>query len=260
MNYILNIETSTSVCSVSISSGTGILALRESSVDRSHAAMLGVFIEEAMRETDLKFNDLSAVAVSRGPGSYTGLRIGVSMAKGICYASDLPLIAIDTLRIMTWKVIRSQLIESFNTYDEGNNGQNAHANNINIGELHLNPGSGRILLCPMIDARRMEVYMSIFDVKGNQIKNTSAEIITESAFSEFPEDNTILFFGDGADKCRNIAGRKNVLFFPGIYPSAEQMGELSHNSFLEKRFENTAYFEPFYLKDFITTKPKPKLL
>ncbi len=213
-----------------------------------------------MSESDISFDDLSAVAVSRGPGSYTGLRIGVSTAKGICYACDIPLIAIDTLKTMAIKVIRSQYNELDDLKDIDQDNRLNSIPEKNIKELLQNPGAGNLLLCPMIDARRMEVYMALFDSEANRTRDITAEIITETTFSQFPEEKMILFFGDGADKCRQVIVQKNVIFIPGIYPSAEQMAELSCKSLMESRFEDTAYFEPFYLKDFITTTPKKKMV
>lgn len=243
---ILNIETSTSVCSVSVCKGNSILALRESLTGRSHAAMLTVFIEEAMRESGIEYNELSAVAVSRGPGSYTGLRIGVSAAKGICYASDLPLISVDTLKIMAQRVIKIAGSAGSACSEE------SHLAGAGLNEA----GREELLLCPMIDARRMEVYMAIFNSRGNQISKISAEIIDENTFSRYKQVKKILFFGDGAEKCKKVLGESNAAFIPGIYPSAIEMADLSYNSLQEGRFEDTAYFEPFYLKDFIATKPK----
>ncbi len=256
MNAILNIETSTKVCSVSVSLDNSLLASRESRVDRSHASMLTVFIEEAMREADKKFSDLSAVAVSKGPGSYTGLRIGVSAAKGICFATGLPLIGVNTLKTMVWKVIRS-----FYKKNDDNNSMAAAkvvqgSYKTNICEMLSDKANDNLLLCPMIDARRMEVYMAMFDPGGKQVTEISASIIDGSSFVKLLKENKIIFFGDGAEKCKELIRHPHAIFLPGIYPSARQMAELSHKAFLEGRFEDIAYFEPFYLKDFIATTPK----
>jgi len=205
--------------------------------------MLTVFIKEAMRESGIEYNELSAVAVSRGPGSYTGLRIGVSAAKGICYASDLPLISVDTLKIMAQRVIKI-------TGSAGSDEPPPDGAKLNEA------GTEELLLCPMIDARRMEVYMALFDTRGNQVSKISAEIIDENTFSRYKPVKKILFFGDGAEKCKKVLVESNAAFIPGIYPSAREMADLSYNSLQEERFEDTAYFEPFYLKDFIATKPK----
>ena len=230
-DYILNIESSTAVCSVSVSGDYDVIAFRESRTDRSHAALLTVFVEEVMKEGGLKFSELAAVAVSSGPGSYTGLRIGVSAAKGICYAADLPLIAVNTLATMAQMVISS----------------------------HNEIIDHNCLLCPMIDARRMEVYMALFDHEGKQSGDISAEIIDGDTFSHLPEGTKLIFFGDGAEKCRDVISHRNTLFIPGIYPSAVMMAGFSFKAFKEGKFEDTAYFTPFYLKDFIATTPKNKL-
>ncbi len=228
--YILNIETSTNVCSAAISAGERILAFRESMEGPSHAAMLTVFIGDIMKETGLDTGSLSAVAVSGGPGSYTGLRIGVSAAKGICYAADLPLIAVNSLAVMTQMVISSP--------DHRVNGR---------------------LLCPMIDARRMEVYTAVFNAAGEQQSEIKAEIINEETFRDVCHDNKLLIFGNGALKCRNLLNHPNIEFKPGIYPSARMMGSLSHKALIDRKFESTAYFTPFYLKDFVATTPRKKI-
>lgn len=230
-DYILNIESSTGVCSVSISSGNDIVSFRESKTDRSHASMLTVFIEEVMEESGIGTKGLAAVAVSSGPGSYTGLRIGTSAAKGICYAADLPLIAVNTLALMTQMVLESPDIQ---------------------------PGEDS-LLCPMIDARRMEVYTALFDASGKQTTDISAEIITGNTFRHLLDERKILFCGDGAEKCMETIDHKNAVFVPGIYPSAVMMAAFASSALKEGRIENTAYFTPFYLKDFLTTIPKRKM-
>lgn len=230
MDPILNIETSTGVCSVSVSDKDAILAARESRIDRSHASMLTVFIGEAMAEAGIDYNELSGVAVSRGPGSYTGLRIGVSAAKGICYGADIPLIAIDTLLIMSRGVPR------------------------NIAD------KDGLLLCPMIDARRMEVYTALYDTAGTRVKDITAEIIDNDSFKDYLDERKIIFFGDGSGKCRDTLKHPNAVFIEGIYPSACYMAQLSFKAFAEKKFEDTAYFEPFYLKDFLATTPKNKMI
>ncbi|MFO7924360.1 MAG: tRNA (adenosine(37)-N6)-threonylcarbamoyltransferase complex dimerization subunit type 1 TsaB [Bacteroidales bacterium] len=253
--YILNIETSTAVCSVSISSESTILAFRESMVEKSHATVLTPFIEDIMKETGKKYGDLSALAVSRGPGSYTGLRIGVSVAKGICYGAGLPLIAVDTLGIMAGKVL--SLAHRGQKESPATAAAAAQVPEEAFSWLR-GADSSNVLLCPMIDARRMEVYTALYDTSGKRVREISAEIIDPSSFSEVPEKKSILFFGDGAEKCRDVAARKNTLFIPGIYPSAGDMAHMSLLAFREGRFEDTAYFEPFYLKDFIATTPKNK--
>ncbi len=192
--------------------------------------MLTVFIGEAMAEAGIGYNELSGVAVSRGPGSYTGLRIGVSAAKGICYGADIPLIALDTLLIMARGLLR------------------------NIAD---NDG---LLLCPMIDARRMEVYTALYDTAGTRVKDITAEIIDNDSFKDYLDERKIIFFGDGSGKCRDTLKHPNAVFIEGIYPSACYMAQLSFKAFAEKIFEDTAYFEPFYLKDFLATTPKNKMI
>ncbi len=229
---ILNIETSTNVCSVSLTGETdAVLSLRENHDDKSHSALLAIFVEEVMNESGFSFKDLSAVSVSMGPGSYTGLRIGVSTAKGICYARSIPLIAVNSLDIITRGFM----------------------------ENHL-PGIRRDLknpiLCPMIDARRMEVYTALYDCNGNRIKETSAEIIDENSFGALLKENSICFFGNGAEKCRNTIHSENAFFIPDVYPTAAVMGKLSLAAFQGDKFEDLAYFEPFYLKDFVGTVVK----
>ncbi len=249
---ILNLETSTGVCSVTLSSDRAVAAARESVVEKSHAAMLTVFIRETLIETGLIVDDLSAVAVSRGPGSYTGLRIGVSVAKGICYGAGLPLIALDTLRLMALKVA-----SMLNPHRHESNGGNNETEKMTV----LNEAdSENALLCPMIDARRMEVYTALYSNEGRQVRGVSAEIIDNNSFRDIPDEQKIFFFGDGSIKCKDVISHPNAHFIPDIYPSAMQMAELSHEAFAEGKFEDTAYFEPFYLKDFIATTPKNKML
>lgn len=235
MTLIINIETSTTVCSVALSRDEELLALKESNEQKSHASMLTVFIDEVLKENRLTANELDAVAVSKGPGSYTGLRIGVSTAKGIAYARNLPLIAVNTLQAMALgmskKIKKEQNLIKENT-----------------------------LLCPMIDARRMEVYTALYDAGNNLIKDVSAEIIDEDSFKDQLSNNQILFFGDGAEKCANIIRHPNASFISHFHPSARYMSQLTHNAFKNNNFVNVAYFEPFYLKDFVATTPRKNLL
>ena len=221
MTYILNLETATKNCSVSISqNGKTILCKEMAEAGYSHAERLHVFIEECLKESNLTFKDLSAIAVSQGPGSYTGLRIGVSAAKGMCFALDIPLIAVDTLQVLA-----SQL-----TISEG-------------------------LIVPMIDARRMEVYSSIYTFNFDKIRGVQAEILTENSFVEISK--TIHFVGDCAEKAKTVLTNSNFIFHDTIvYPSANEMSELSYKKFQENNFEDVAYFEPYYLKDFIGTVSK----
>lgn len=259
MDPILNIETSTSVCSVSVSDKDAILAYRESKIDRSHASVLTVFVGEAMAEAGIEYRELSAVAVSRGPGSYTGLRIGVSAAKGICYGADIPLIALDTLMIMAHGIIRKRKAnDKLILLRSGNHDDLPQTDDAD--DLPTSVDNDGVLLCPMIDARRMEVYTALYDTGGNRVKDITAEIINNDSFKDYLDERKILFFGDGSGKCRDMLKHPNAIFIEGIYPSACFMGQLSFKAFAEKKFEDTAYFEPFYLKDFLATTPKNKMI
>jgi tRNA threonylcarbamoyladenosine biosynthesis protein TsaB len=221
LDYILNIETSTKNCSVSIAKeGKTIICKEIAEEGYSHAERLHVFIEASLKEAGLTYKDLSAIAVSHGPGSYTGLRIGVSAAKGLCFALDLPLIAVDTL-----KVLASQAT-------------------ISTG-----------LIVPMIDARRMEVYSAIFTADCERVRDVQAEIINENSFEDFQE--ILYFVGDCAEKCSAVLAKKNFVFLEKIkYPSANEMSALSFEKYKIADSVDVAYFEPFYLKDFLITTPK----
>ena len=218
MTYILNIETATKNCSVSLAkNGETFLCKEIAEQGYSHAEKLHVFIEEIVNEANLNFSEIKAVAVSKGPGSYTGLRIGVSAAKGLCYALQIPLISIDTMQVLAKKAVVDGLI------------------------------------VPMIDARRMEVYSAIFDKNHNKIKEVEAEILTENSYQDF--DQTIYFVGDCQEKCQTVLVKDNFKFLPEIvFPSANEMSQLSFEKFQDNDFEDVAYFEPFYLKDFMMTK------
>jgi tRNA threonylcarbamoyladenosine biosynthesis protein TsaB len=231
---VICIETATNLCSVALCSSEGLIAVRESNDPKSHAAMLTVMIDELLKSCSIMTRDLEAVAVGKGPGSYTGLRIGVSVAKGIAFASTIPLIAIDTTLSMFWgmsELIADQAMDPENT-----------------------------LFIPMIDARRMEVYDAIYDSSGNKVKDISAEIISENSFSEIPESKRIILFGDGAAKCYEVIKRKNVYFAENFRTSASHMQRPVYQAVKEKHFEDVAYFEPFYLKDFITSIPRKNIL
>lgn len=217
--YILNIETSTKNCSVSLAKDGKTVILKEIAEQNfSHSEKLHLFIDEVIKKAGISYKDLSAVALSKGPGSYTGLRIGTSTAKGLCFALDIPLIALDSLEILAKQV------------------------NLNNG-----------LIIPMIDARRMEVYTAIFDQNHNKISETEALVIDENSFSDISEK--AFFIGDGAEKCKEVLTKENFIFLPEIiYPSANEISELSYQKFQQKEFEDIAYFEPFYLKEFFTGK------
>jgi tRNA threonylcarbamoyladenosine biosynthesis protein TsaB len=232
MTFILCIETATAVCSVSVSGDGKVLSLREVSDAKSHASQLTPFISEALEESGLKPHDLSAVAVSKGPGSYTGLRIGVSTAKGMAFALKVPLVSVCTLLSMA-----SGFLEEHAECSDDSN----------------------LLLCPMIDARRMEVYSALYDSHLKEIRNIRAEIIHPDSFLPFLKEKQIHFFGDGAMKCHSLIQNESAIFHEGFHPSANYMSKIAYNHFKTSTFENLAYFEPFYLKDFVATTPVNKL-
>jgi tRNA threonylcarbamoyladenosine biosynthesis protein TsaB len=231
---ILCLETATNLCSVALCDSDGVVSLRENNELKSHASMLTIFIEQLLKESRINPQALDAVAVSKGPGSYTGLRIGVSVAKGIAYGASIPLLAIDT---------------TFSMF-HGLSGEVKK-----LGGIDLNT-----LLCPMLDARRMEVYYSIYDLSGNRIKDISAEIIDEMSFNDIPETQKIIFFGDGALKCKEVIKRQNTVFKEDFRISASYLQIPAYDAFTKRRFEDVAYFEPFYLRDFITTKQRKNIL
>jgi universal bacterial protein YeaZ len=231
---IICLETATNLCSVALCDSAGVISLRESNESKSHASLLTVFIEEILREHGIRARDLDAVAVSKGPGSFTGLRIGVSVAKGIAYGASIPLIGIETTLSMFWGITISKYFRS---------------------ESDVNS-----LFCPMLDARRMEVYYAIYDSVGTKIKDISAEIITKDTFAYIPESQKIIFFGDGAIKCREVINHKNALFASDYLISASHMHNPVFQAVKNHRYEDVAYFEPLYLKDFITSKPRKNIL
>ena len=229
MSKILNIETSTTVCSVSISEDGACKCFRENFNGNNHSELIGVFVQEVLAESGIQPKDLDAVALSIGPGSYTGLRIGTSFAKGLCYGSDLKLITIPTL-----KIIAQNAKEKYNIEDEA-------------------------LLCPMIDARRMEVYNCIYDANLNEVRETQPEIIDENSFAEILKEKKIYFFGNGAEKCKTFITHENAIFLSEVYPLATSMVTLSQAAFEIEDFADVAYFEPFYLKAAHVTMPKNQL-
>lgn len=224
---ILLLETSTEICSVALAKGDEIISKRITSIPNSHSQKLAIFIQEVMNESSIAYNELSAIAVSKGPGSYTGLRIGVSSAKGLAYALDIPIISIETLRIL----------------EKGVKQKSPYAN-----------------IIAMIDARRMEVYCEIYDSKGNVIKPLSADIIEEGIYDRFIDnDKEFVFVGNGAEKTMSFFENKpNCIYENEVFLDAELMSEMALRKYLEKDFEDIAYFEPYYLKDFVAAESKVK--
>lgn len=236
MALILNIETGTDVCSVALSRGNDLISLRESGEGRDHASKLGTYIDEILKENDYEPEELDAVAVSMGPGSYTGLRIGVSMAKGLCYALNIPLIGVGSLEALAQVALED--------YDAGI---------LDIDNLD------DALLCPMIDARRMEVYAQVFNSNLEPQTQVAAEVITEQSFGEqIATTPEFVVFGNGAAKTLELLPKERVKFVE-VTPSARGLVKLAHKAFIAERFEDVAYFEPFYLKDFVVTTSKKKL-
>jgi len=221
---ILNIETATKNCSVSLAKKGKVIAIKElNNGNYSHAEVLHPFIVAILKEADLTSKEIDAVAVSKGPGSYTGLRIGVSAAKGLCFAFDKPLISIETLRSLAQAI----------SVEEG-------------------------FIVPLLDARRMEVYAAVFDKDIEQVRSTQAEIIDENSFGEYLDTDKVFFLGDGAHKCKQLITHKNAFFIDDKFPSAKEMALLSYQKYKISDLEDVAYFEPFYLKDFVAIPEKKK--
>lgn len=224
MGLLLNLETSSTNCSVCVAKDGVILALKElNSVNYSHAEKLHVFIEDVVLEAAIKMKDIDAIAVSKGPGSFTGLRIGVSAAKGLCYALGIPLISVSTLKSMASQLI----IEDDNS-----------------------------VIIPVLDARRMEVYSAVFDNQLNEVRETKAEIIDENSFKEYLGSESVHFLGSGAEKIKDTFNQNNIEYHCDIVPSSKEMALLSFEKYTTKQFEDVAYFEPYYLKDFVLQTKK----
>ena len=223
MGIILALETSTKNCSVALFNGNEIIGLQEQNSEAYvHSEKLTLFIEKVIEKANLSLGDIQAIAISKGPGSYTGLRIGTSTAKGLCYALGLPLISISTLKAMAYTIANNESADFY---------------------------------CPMIDARRMEVFSGVYDVENNEIRGVNADIVNEKTYIDFL-GSKVLFFGDGALKCKRIINHKNAKFLQGIYPSANNLGKLANDKFRNNNFEDIAYFEPYYLKDFVAGNKK----
>ena len=230
MSCILHIETSTSACSVAVSEDGQNVFSKEDLKGPSHAVSLGVFVDEALSFADSHALPLDAVAVSCGPGSYTGLRIGVSMAKGVCYGRNLPLVGLPTLKVLCVPIL-----------------------------LYHEELPDDALLCPMIDARRMEVYAAVYDRALKPVRDIAADIVDENSYLEFLNEQPVYFFGNGADKCREQITHPNAHFIDNIHPLAKMMFPLAEKVVADEDYKDVAYFEPFYLKEFVASMPK-KLL
>jgi len=223
MSLILGIETTTKNCSVALFKDGVVIAQKECFSDGyAHAEQLTLFIQDVIGSANIELKKVEAIALSRGPGSYTGLRIGTSSAKGLCYALDIPLITISTLKAMAFEMAKNEK---------------------------------SVIYCPMIDARRVEVFSALYDVNNNQVRGVQADVVDENTYSEFLA-NEIIFFGDGSLKCKEIIIHKNAKFIKGINPSSKNLGILAKAKFENKDFEDVAYFEPYYLKDFVAGKKK----
>ena len=239
MACILHIETSTNVCSVAVSeNGQCIFEQKEEGERGAGAERLGTMVDEALSFTDNHAIPFDAVAVSCGPGSYTGLRIGVSMAKGICYGRNLKLIAVPTLELMCVPVLLRELIANTD---------------------HLSPNAPDPLLCPMIDARRMEVYSALYDRSLKTVREVGADVVTAETYKQWLDERPIYFFGNGAKKCMETINHPNAHLIEDIEPLAKWMQPLAERRFLNEQYEDVAYFVPFYLKDFVAIKAKPLL-
>lgn len=234
MYFILCIETATEICSVAVVNNTGVVALAENHQGNQHASYLTTLIEQVLQEAGLTLQQVDAIAVSKGPGSYTGLRVGVSTAKGLCYALDKPLIAVPTLLSL------------------------ASIGGVTLKKAGLTPPENALLI-PMLDARRMEVYCAGYTTAGAEKRITEAKIIDESSFREELDKGPVYLMGNGADKCKAVITHANALFVDGVHCSASGMQQWVCEAFEQKRFEDVAYFEPFYLKDFVATTPKKRV-
>ena len=226
MSLILSLETSAKVCSVAVHDSTNLIATSEIHIEQSHASKLAVLIEEVLDEAGIEKVQLNAVAVSSGPGSYTGLRIGTSTAKGLCYALNIPLISVGSLELLAFQMREQNPFQAY--------------------------------LCPMIDARRMEVYCFIMDSASAIIQPTEAKVIDEDSFKGYLERAEILFFGDGSDKCKDKIRNKNAVFISGVYPKASELGLIAFEKLKNKVVEDLVNFEPHYLKEFMVKQPTAK--
>jgi tRNA threonylcarbamoyladenosine biosynthesis protein TsaB len=222
MSLILSLDTSSTSCSVALHDSGKLLIVSEIHQEHAHGGKLSVMIRQVMENGGFSFEDLRAVALSSGPGSYTGLRIGTSTAKGICFSLNIPLIAMDSLSIMTWKVIPYFVDD--------------------------------LLFCPMLDARRMEVYSAVLDKQLNFVEPIQSKIIDEDSFRELLDTRKIVFFGNGAEKCKMVIHHNNAVFIDNVYPAAQSLGEMAFAKFETGKTEDLVHFEPLYLKEFLIKK------
>jgi tRNA threonylcarbamoyladenosine biosynthesis protein TsaB len=234
---ILHIETATDICSVAVSLGEEMLALVESGAERSHATLLNRFIREACGIAGKDLKQMDAISVSKGPGSYTGLRIGVSTAKGLAYALKKPLLSCGTIESMAHSAVQHPEVKDL-----------------------IKKYGDQLLLSPMLDARRMEVYTAFFSPDCEVTREVAAEIIDENSFAGLLENHQICFFGNGAAKCREVLTHSNAFFIENLNPSSAAMIKPVLRRIKHSEFEDVAYFEPFYLKDFVATTPRKKML
>lgn len=228
MDRFILIETSTDLCSAALSEDGKIISCKESTVPRAHASLTAKFVKDMLDEAGLKVSDCDAVCISMGPGSYTGLRVGVSTAKGLCFGAGIPLLAVGTLDILAQQAIESRALPEGCRY-----------------------------IVPMIDARRMEAYTAVFGMDRRQVRDTAPEILTDGSFSRYLDEGPVLFIGDAAGKCSGIVSRPGRAFFMDCCPKASSMLVPATEEYKAKRFKDTAYFEPFYLKEFVATAGKP---
>jgi len=234
MPVLLSLETSTSICSAALHEDGRLLASSELHISQSASSKLALMVDQLFKTTEVSPKEIKGVVVAAGPGSYTGLRIGVATAKGLCFALDVPLLSINTLELMTFQVIHTPgLLENASASEDI-----------------------EVLFCPMLDARRMEVYCLIADQKLNTLEQTSAKVIEELSFESLLKKNKVYFFGNGAAKCKSLITHKNSRFIEGITPSASRLGELGYKKFQHGQIEDVSSFEPLYLKDFVAKKPK----
>lgn len=230
MALLLSLETSTQCCSVALHDDGVLVASKVIQTPRSAASQLAVMIDGVFRTSKNRPLDVKGIIVTAGPGSYTGLRIGVATAKGLCYALNIPIVSVNTLELMAYQFLEMELLKN---------------------DLHIN----NAIMCPMLDARRMEVYCALLDQNMNYVEQVQAKVIDDESFKSIMESKSIFFFGEGADKCKTIIKHANAHFFSGVIPLASSLGVIGYKKWKEGAYEDLVSFEPFYLKDFLIKKP-----